>query len=1234
MKLFASNQVPKSSKLSSILNNPIQIYLILIFFIFILINQNVGATPEDDAIGKWAEQIGDELWDLGKRMTKSPEIKAKYKEYNARVEKKDGESLIRSILKNVSRMLARKIDAIRCILNKAENVSINFEFNRTYAEEEFQYYSSKYSEFNSQPTTNISMFPTLQDYAYMYKDLDLNEDSHFFNLYVNTNYSSVHVPANIFDRSPDVLRTIMWSEELDDVFVQNYKTDPALSWQYFCSDTGILRHYPALQWDIDDTIEETEADTYDCRKRSWYIETATCSKDIVILMDNSGSMRGFRNHIAKFTINEIMNTFSNNDFFTIFNYSKTTDDIIPCFKDNLVQATPENIKVFYEAISELEPEGYANLTIAFPRAFELLRKYYIERGCNESQVGCNQAIMLVTDGIPSNFTEIYQQYNWDSPDNSTKGMKVRIFTYLLGKEVTKVREIQWMACLNRGYYSHVQTLDEVQGEVLKYVDVIATPLVLQNEEHPPTWTHAFADRTYKPQSDGDEDVQNDEAPRLLIAVGIPAFNRDYLQENSTANQARLLGVAGTDIPVEDIDRITLPYKLGVNGYSFVISNNGYVLLHPDLRPSYIHEDEYDLDHPKQKRLKVNYNSIDLVEIEQINDDFDDDPREINEQLLEIRRNMVQSQTGKNLNVQIKFHYDKMRRVSEEEQDYFYAPIPETPFSLGLVLPSKYGKTWIKVGEESKMNINKGINIADYFLGENWKIHPDWVYCKYHYLEGHEFEKPEDELKHFLGKIMDSETWEWHEQYEQDDDSEEDEDEDEGDCGRKSLDDDAYYCNKELVELLIFDAKVTNSSYGAWEFTDEKERALIKMYNATLRFVATMSGLTRWQFIFGEVEVKGDKEFGDYHTTAIDETWYKSAILQHAIDPDSFVYSVPHASDPEEDSELKVTSSHAIFPRDGGLEAPGSVVGFQFSHSLMYQRFATITSKVDCGNCTKTCATDDHECFVIDNNGYIILSENVNDTGKFFGDVEGAVMEAMVDFGIYKEVIVYDFQAVCKEVTQQSSDCSTILTPIQVIGSIINVLVTELMWYWARLNYYVQAIPFYDEESNQDYDEIIQHSPKQKKHYDEDGEEEYIKPKQPIVEYRSCDKESHLYILQQQDLFDNIKYNAALEKNYSRPFHIKRIPKSNLLLVVVKMLYNKEPRRPSTEPKEILYDIPFPCYKLNLSFLERRRLTECYTHHENEEQFTYCGRGNHQKINQSLTILSTIIIIVLTMFWQR
>jgi voltage-dependent calcium channel alpha-2/delta-4 len=65
-----------------------------------------------------------------------------------------------------------------------------------------------------------------------------------------------------------------------------------------------------------------------------------------------------------------------------------------------------------------------------------------------------------------------------------------------------------------------------------------------------------------------------------------------------------------------------------------------------------------------------------------------------------------------------------------------------------------------------------INISDFFVGENWKVHPDWVYCRYHYLEGHEtiMKTSEDELRHFLKKIVEKD-FVFSEQYEPEDENE-------------------------------------------------------------------------------------------------------------------------------------------------------------------------------------------------------------------------------------------------------------------------------------------------------------------------------------------------------------------------------------------------------------------------------------------------------------------------------
>ena len=57
---------------------------------------------------------------------------------------------------------------------------------------------------------------------------------------------------------------------------------------------------------------------------SRYIQAATSPKDVVIVVDVSGSMKGLRLTIAKHTINTILDTLGENDFVNIIAVSAHT----------------------------------------------------------------------------------------------------------------------------------------------------------------------------------------------------------------------------------------------------------------------------------------------------------------------------------------------------------------------------------------------------------------------------------------------------------------------------------------------------------------------------------------------------------------------------------------------------------------------------------------------------------------------------------------------------------------------------------------------------------------------------------------------------------------------------------------------------------------------------------------------------------------------------------------------
>uniref|UniRef100_A0A452V2E2 Calcium voltage-gated channel auxiliary subunit alpha2delta 3 n=1 Tax=Ursus maritimus TaxID=29073 RepID=A0A452V2E2_URSMA len=380
------------------------------------------------------------------------------------------------------------------------------------------------------------------------KEFILAPNDHFNNLPVNISLSDVQVPTNMYNKDPAIVNGVYWSESLNKVFVDNFDRDPSLIWQYFGSAKGFFRQYPGIKWEPD----ENGVIAFDCRNRKWYIQAATSPKDVVILVDVSGSMKGLRLTIAKQTVSSILDTLGDDDFFNIIAVSAA----VLCFLCPL--GSSDLLAHFREHLDKLFAKGIGMLDIALNEAFNILSDF------NHTGQGsiCSQAIMLITDGAVDTYDTIFAKYNW--PER-----KVRIFTYLIGREAAFADNLKWMACANKGFFTQISTLADVQENVMEYLHVLSRPKVI-DQEHDVVWTEAYIDST----------LADDQGLVLMTTVAMPVFSK----QNETRSKGILLGVVGTDVPVKELLKTIPKYKLGIHGYAFAITNNGYILTHPELRP--------------------------------------------------------------------------------------------------------------------------------------------------------------------------------------------------------------------------------------------------------------------------------------------------------------------------------------------------------------------------------------------------------------------------------------------------------------------------------------------------------------------------------------------------------------------------------------------------------------------------------------------------------------------------
>ncbi|RWS27682.1 voltage-dependent calcium channel subunit alpha-2/delta-3-like protein [Leptotrombidium deliense] len=409
-----------------------------------------------------------------------------YNENGVEVRQEEPSEILKQFVADIKELLHSKREHVRRIAEKAEAASAEHDFDPKLV---FNFFNSKkLYEANENVDTFIK-----KNVPYLDKIREEEANAIYRDIPVSLNHSAVHIPVNVFNEKPTVMNSIKWSEALLLTFKQNKNTDSDLYWQYFCSNDGFLRLYPAAKWRSPLYMQNPDEDTipldlYDCRLRKWYTKAAASPKDVVILLDRSGSMTGQRKEISRNVVVNILESLTEDDFVAILGFNNTVAKIVDCFGNRLVQANKQNIRTFRENLGEMDTNDIANFTQALRDAFDILDE--ARRNGEGSQ--CNQAIMLVTDGAPETYKEIFEEYNGPLDQFGQKRVPVRVFTYLIGKEVTDTEEVHQIACHNKGYYTHVANNAEVREQVQLYIPVMSRPIVL-SKERPFIYTNVYTD---------------------------------------------------------------------------------------------------------------------------------------------------------------------------------------------------------------------------------------------------------------------------------------------------------------------------------------------------------------------------------------------------------------------------------------------------------------------------------------------------------------------------------------------------------------------------------------------------------------------------------------------------------------------------------------------------------------------------------------------------------------------
>jgi Mg-chelatase subunit ChlD len=285
-------------------------------------------------------------------------------------------------------------------------------------------------------------------------------------------------------QDPHVIESICAMQGLD-TYLQEKRASDSAYWAalgeeprstYFGSISGSFLIYPAIPAD--------ECGEFNPTKRPWYIAASSGPKNVVLILDISGSMNGLPFEQTKQAAIQIINTLTTRDTVNIVVFHSNAS-LIDSSLPYLVQATEENKASLNNSIQELVLGAQTNFYDAFETAFDMLEMSVTQekQACANSQ--SNTAILFLTDGkanVPSSDTAPVVELVNERIANLTDQLNIALFTYsIAGKEAEVDAFPSQLACaVEHGIWSKISTESDIVQSLSSYYKLFALGLADAN----------------------------------------------------------------------------------------------------------------------------------------------------------------------------------------------------------------------------------------------------------------------------------------------------------------------------------------------------------------------------------------------------------------------------------------------------------------------------------------------------------------------------------------------------------------------------------------------------------------------------------------------------------------------------------------------------------------------------------------------------------------------------------